>query len=285
MKPILQKLPLSVGLSFLIDRFETPYFETPWHHHDEIEIVICDGGYGKKFIGNHVSDYQKGDLMIIGSNLPHCFIADDVYYKTDTIEKPASIVLQFQKNCFGNSFFEINEMSEINKLLEISKQGISFFGETKFLITQKLKSMIFNNKIEKITGLLYVLDLMAKSKEYKILSNIEMIGKNFKDSKRMNLIIEYVLNNFQHQIELKAIAALTKLSEPAFCRYFKTRTQKTFVSFVNEVRLDYSAKLLRESELNIAETCFESGFNNLSNFNRQFKAKYFKSPKAYRNSF
>lgn len=101
-KPLLQKLPLTFGSSFLIDRFESPYFETPWHYHQEVEIVLCDGGFGKKFVGNHVSDYVEGDLAILGSNLPHWYRADDACYQH---QKPASIVIHFLDDCFGEFFF------------------------------------------------------------------------------------------------------------------------------------------------------------------------------------
>ena len=109
-KPLLQKLPLTFGSSFLIDRFESPYFDTPWHYHEEIEIVLCDGGFGKKFVGNHVSDYAEGDLAILGSNLPHWYRADDACYQH---QKPASIVIHFLNDCFGKDFFEAEEMTEI----------------------------------------------------------------------------------------------------------------------------------------------------------------------------
>lgn len=278
-KPLLQKLPLTFGSSFLIDRFESPYFETPWHYHQEIEIVLCDGGFGKKFVGNHVSDYAEGDLAILGSNLPHWYRADDACYQH---QKPASIVIHFLDDCFGKDFFESEEMTEIKRFLETAKLGIEFYGETRAKIQEKIQNLLKADKVARMLGLIEILHLMSCSKEYRFLSENAIVGVSKKDSERMNKVFDYVLKNFKNDINLSEIANKTRFSEAAFCRYFKLRTQKTFVEFVNEIRIEYACKLLAENDLNILEICYESGFKNLSNFNRQFRKYTNNNPKAYR---
>jgi AraC-like DNA-binding protein len=280
--PLLQKLFITPGSSFLVDRFESPNFESPWHYHPEFEIVICDGGFGKKFIGNHISDYQKGDLALLGSNLPHLYRADDQCFNSSFYEKPASLVIHFLDNCFGDAFFSIEEMTEINKLLKLSKVGIEFLGDSKIEIIEKIKVMQKADKIGKFIGLIEVLSLMAKSKEYKLLSEIEMVGAGLKDSERMHLVFDYVVKNFKNKVNLSEISTITKFSEAAFCRFFKERTKKTFSQFVNEIRISHACKLLKESDMTILEIGFESGFNNLSNFNRQFKLLKGENPKTFR---
>ncbi|WP_305952241.1 AraC family transcriptional regulator [Emticicia oligotrophica] len=278
-KPLLQKLPLTFGSSFLIDRFESPYFETPWHYHQEIEIVLCDGGFGKKFVGNHVSDYIEGDLAILGSNLPHWYRADDDCYQH---QKPASIVIHFLDDCFGKDFFELAEMAEIKRFLETAKLGIEFYGESRARIQEKIQNLLKADKVTRMLGLIDTLHLMSCSKEYRILSENAIVGVSKKDSERMNEVFDYVLKNFKNDINLSEIANKTRFSEAAFCRYFKLRTQKTFVEFVNEIRIEYACKLLAENDLNILEICYESGFKNLSNFNRQFRKYTNNNPKTYR---
>lgn len=278
-KPLLQKLPLTFGSSFLIDRFESPYFETPWHYHQAIEIVLCDGGFGKKFVGNHVSDYAEGDLAILGSNLPHWYRADDACYQH---QKPASIVIHFLDDCFGKDFFELAEMAEIKRFLETAKLGIEFYGETRAGIQEKIQNLLKADKVARMLGLIDILHLMSCSKEYRILSENAIVGVSKKDSERMNEVFDYVLKNFKNDINLSEIANKTRFSEAAFCRYFKLRTQKTFVEFVNEIRIEYACKLLSENDLNILEICYESGFKNLSNFNRQFRKYTNNNPKTYR---
>lgn len=278
-KPLLQKLPLTFGSSFLIDRFESPYFETPWHYHQEVEIVLCDGGFGKKFVGNHVSDYVEGDLAILGSNLPHWYRADDTCYQH---QKPASIVIHFLDDCFGEFFFELSEMTEIKRFLETAKLGIEFYGETRVKIREKIQNLLKADKVVRMLGLIEILHQMSCSKEYRFLSENAIVGVSKKDSERMNEVFDYVLKNFKNDINLSEIANKTRFSEAAFCRYFKLRTQKTFVEFVNEIRIEYACKLLAEHDLNILEICYESGFKNLSNFNRQFRKFTNNNPKTYR---
>jgi len=278
-KPLLQKLPLTFGSSFLIDRFESPYFETPWHYHQEVEIVLCDGGFGKKFVGNHVSDYVEGDLAILGSNLPHWYRADDACYQH---QKPASIVIHFLDDCFGEFFFELSEMTEIKRFLETAKLGIEFYGETRAKIQEKIQNLLKADKVVRMLGLIEILHQMSCSKEYRFLSENAIVGISKKDSERMNEVFDYVLKNFKNDINLSEIASKTRFSEAAFCRYFKLRTQKTFVEFVNEIRIEYACKLLAEHDLNILEICYESGFKNLSNFNRQFRKFTNNNPKTYR---
>lgn len=282
--PLLQKLPLTFGSSFLIDRFESPHFETPWHYHQAIEIVLCDGGFGKKFVGNHVSDYHEGDLAILGSNLPHWYRADDIFYQQSAAQKPASIVIHFLDDCFGKDFFEIAEMSEIKRFLETAKLGIEFYGETKAKIQGKVQNLLKTDKVARMLGLIEILHLMSCSKEHQFLSENAIVGVSKKDSERMNEVFDYVLKNFKNDINLSKIASKTRFSEAAFCRYFKLRTQKTFVEFVNEIRIEHACKLLIENDFNILEICYESGFKNLSNFNRQFRKYTDSNPKTYRQS-
>jgi AraC-like DNA-binding protein len=278
-KPLLQKLPLTFGSSFLIDRFESPYFDTPWHYHEEIEIVLCDGGFGKKFVGNHVSDYAEGDLAILGSNLPHWYRADDACYQH---QKPASIVIHFLNDCFGKDFFEAEEMTEIKYFLKTANLGIEFYGQTRTKIQEKIQCLLQADKVARMLGLIEILHLMSVTKECRFLSENAIVGVSKKDSERMNEVFNYVLKNFKNDINLSEIANKTRFSEAAFCRYFKLRTQKTFVEFVNEIRIEYACKLLAENDLNILEICYESGFKNLSNFNRQFRRYTKNNPKTYR---
>ena len=278
-KPLLQKLPLTFGSSFLIDRFESPYFDTPWHYHQELEIVLCDGGFGKKFVGNHISDYSEGDLAILGSNLPHWYCADDACYQH---QKPASIVIHFLVDCFGKDFFESEEMTEIKYFLKTANLGIEFYGATRTKIKEKIQSLLNADKVARMLGLIEILHLMSTTKEYQFLSENAIVGVSKKDSERMNEVFNYVIKNFKNDINLSEIANKTRFSEAAFCRYFKLRTQKTFVEFVNEIRIEYACKLLAENDLNILEICYESGFKNLSNFNRQFRKYTNNNPKTYR---
>jgi AraC-like DNA-binding protein len=173
-------------------------------------------------------------------------------------------------------------MTEIKRFLETAKLGIEFYGETRVKIREKIQNLLKADKVVRMLGLIEILHQMSCSKEYHFLSENAIVGISKKDSERMNEVFDYVLKNFKNDINLSEIASKTRFSEAAFCRYFKLRTQKTFVEFVNEIRIEYACKLLAEHDLNILEICYESGFKNLSNFNRQFRKFTNNNPKTYR---
>ncbi len=282
MKPLLQKLTVSKDSSYLFERFESPFFETPLHFHEEFEIVLCDGGYGKKVIGYHTSEYFEDDLILIGSNLPHWFRAEDVFYQNNSPKKPASIVIQFRIDSFGEHFFDLTEMKKIQVLFENAKNGVAFKGETKERINTIIRGNIQKTGIQKFLILIEILEIMAQSKEAYLLSEVGMQGLSYKDSARMNIVFDQLFKHFKEEITIEQMAEKINLSKAAFCRYFKARTQKTFIEYLNAVRLNHACKLLQETEMDIFEICFESGFNNLSNFNRMFKKTFLTNPKTYR---
>ncbi|MCP9769618.1 AraC family transcriptional regulator [Lacihabitans sp. LS3-19] len=282
MKPLLQRLPNSKDSSFVYERYVSPYFETPWHYHEEYEIVLCDGGFGKKVVGNHTSEYQENDLMLLGSNLPHWFRADDIHYSIDSNPKPASIVLQFRLDSFGELFFELTEFASIKKVLEKARFGLAFYGKTRDILNERIRKNLEKSALEKFLGLFEILRIMADADEIKTLSDIGMEGISSKDSERMSIVFDQIIQNFKEDISIEKIADEVNLSKAAFCRYFKARTQKTFVEYLIGVRLNHACKLLRETDKSVIEICYESGYKNLSNFNRQFRIHFNISPKQYR---
>ncbi|MGL4631274.1 MAG: AraC family transcriptional regulator [Leadbetterella sp.] len=282
--PLFQKLPLSKDSSYIFERYVSPIFETPWHYHEEIEIVTLDHGHGQKIIGNHISEYNSGDLFLFGSNLPHWFRADDGYYNGTIEDKPSSIVIQFKYDSFGLEFFNIREMAKVRELFEKSKNGIEFFGDTKKRILAIMQNHNAEEGLQRLRYLLEILDIMIHSKEFRTVSDIAMVKVSPKDSERMNIVIDYIFNKFKEDIDLNVLADKVGMSTAAFCRYFKSRTHKTFVEYLNETKISHACKLLRDTDMPIIDICYDSGFNNLSNFNRQFRKITNQNPQTYRKS-
>ncbi|WP_133548382.1 AraC family transcriptional regulator [Salegentibacter sp. 24] len=280
-KPSFEKVDPSFGSSFSFKSFNQKHQNknhTFWHYHPEIELVYVNDGSGKRQIGSHVSYYQHGDLILIGANLPHCGFTDSL------TDHDKETVIQFSADFLGKNFWEIPEMKNVRVLLERAKNGIVFHGEDKEIIGRKIEALNSLTNYKRLLGLLEVLNMLENAKDFTLL-NAEgfVLDTALGDNNRINVIFNFVKNEFKRNIALEEIADLVSMTVPAFCRYFKKTTGKTFIQFVNEYRLVHAAKLLHEKQISINDVCFESGFNNFSHFNKQFKKFTGKSPSIYRN--
>jgi AraC-like DNA-binding protein len=282
-KPALEKVSTGFESSFSIKYYDDPSpqeYPPFWHFHPEIELVFIKGGSGKRHIGNHLSYYQSGDLVLIGSMLPHAGFTNRL------TGNESETVIQFNNDCFGSAFFDLDEMQDIRQLLERAKSGIAFQGKAKQEIGAKIEKLVKMDKFSKLIGLLRILQDMAWTEEYAILN---ADGYTFEvestDNDRINVVYSYVKTHFQRPIPLDEISDIANMTSPSFCRYFKRVSGKKFTRFVNEIRIVHACKLLTEQQLSISDIAFESGFNNFSHFNRLFKDITKKSPSAYRKQF
>ncbi|WP_420399011.1 AraC family transcriptional regulator [Flagellimonas sp.] len=279
-KPAFEAIEPTFGHSFTYQKFNenNENKNNAWHYHPELELVYINGGSGKRQIGSHVSYFRNGDLILIGSNLPHCGFTDKL-----TGNKSETIV-QMKLDFLGNDFFNIPEMKNIQTLFEVAKGGIAFFGKTKLKVGEKMEILEYQTDFQRLLSILNILNQLATSEEIKVL-NAEgfSMETEVKDNDRINIVFNHVKANFKEDISLEEIADLVSMTVPSFCRYFKKITHKTFTQFVNEYRLVHASKLLAEQPISITEVCYESGFNNFSHFNKSFKAFTGQNPSEYRN--
>ncbi|MBK7872366.1 MAG: helix-turn-helix domain-containing protein [Saprospiraceae bacterium] len=279
MKAALEKIEPVFGNSFTIRQFTDSNQKPFWHFHPEYEIVYISKGRGKRHIGDHISYYEDGDLIFLGPNLPHFAFTEELF------EEHVEVVIQMKADFLGREFFERPEMQLIRQTFERSEQGLIFHGDTKKLIGDRILGMMHMNNFDRLLELLSVLQMMATSKEYNILNvSNYALEVSAQDHDRMDMIYTYVQEKFQEDISLDAVANRISMTVPAFCRYFKKLTRKTFTEFVNEIRVAHACRLLGDEHLSIAAVSFESGFNNLSHFNKQFKNITGVSPREYRKS-
>ncbi|MEO1518088.1 MAG: AraC family transcriptional regulator [Bacteroidota bacterium] len=279
MKASLEKIEPVFGSSFTIRKFtELNTDRAPfWHFHPEFEIVYISNGSGKRHIGNHISYYEGGDLIFLGPKLPHLSFTDELK------EAHTEVVLQMRPDFLGSGFWDIPEMMHIRQLFERARQGLSFRNPIKDAIGQRLIEMHSMSHFDRLVELVRILQDMALSDEYEMLQASGFgLEVSPQEQQRINIIYQFVDANYQRAMRLEEIAAEVNMTVPAFCRYFKKLTQKTFTQFVNEYRVAHACKLLAEEHLGISEVCFESGFNNFSHFNKQFRLVTSKSPSAYR---
>lgn len=280
-KPALEHINPSFGSSFTLVKFDKNKNQNTnyWHYHPEIELVYVNGGSGKRQIGSHISHYTGGDLILIGSNLPHCGFTDKF------TGNKSEIVIQFQPEFINSLTADKPEMHHISLLIERSKFGLAFRGKTKTNIGVRIQNLVEQQGFNRFIGLLSILHDLQGSEDYQILNATGYsMQANVEDNERINRIFNHVKTHFQDAIALDDMAEMAGMTTPSFCRYFKKMSGKTFTTFVNEYRLVHASKLLSENTLSITEICFESGFNNFSYFNKSFKKFTGKTPSEYRNT-
>lgn len=277
--PPLEKVVMPHESSILIRHFHKDHRNTRpyWHFHPELELVYVKGGSGKRHIGSHLSYFNDGELVLIGSNLPHQGFTERL------CGKESETVIQMLPNFLGESFFDIPEMIGISKLFERAKKGLVFGKDVQKLVGEKIISLVHKSNFEQVLGLLDILKDLSLSDDYKILNadGFLMVAKP-QDNDRLNKVLNHIKENFQDSISLEEICDMVGMTEPSFCRYFKKITAKTFTQFLNEYRLVHASKLLSEKQISITEVCFESGFSNYSHFVEKFKKFTGKSPSEYR---
>ena len=267
-KPILEKVYPGFGSSVLVKK-HTEFLKTnkaSWHFHPELELVYVNKGQGKRHIGNHLSYFNNSQLLLIGPNLPHNGFTDRL--TTNGFET----LIQFKEDFLGTDFFEIPEMKKIKELFERSKKGILFGLETKIKIGYKIEKLVEKNGFKKLLVFLEILNILSKTEDYTIL-NVDgyAVETELQDSSKLDTIYKHINTNFKEHISLDQIASVATMTVPAFCRYFKKVTGKTFTKLVNEYRVVHATKLLSESTMSITDIAYECGFNNFSHFNKLFK--------------
>lgn len=269
------------GSSFFVRRFKQKNFPSPYHYHPEYELTLIVEGSGKRYVGTSMQDYSAGDLVLLGSNLPHCWKTGD-----SPTGNSVSVVVHFKDDFMGGEFLHKPEMSRILQLLQSSHSGLQFTGDIT-AITNKMEGLVGEtDNYRKLIVLLNILhelsaapacNLLQKPGAYATLSVAER--------ERINRVMTYLLDNFRQQVTLSDAAAKANMATHAFCKYFKRLTRKTFLEAVNDNRIDFAVRQLVYTDKTISQICFESGFNDVSNFHKTFKARMAISPLSYRNKF
>jgi AraC-like DNA-binding protein len=285
MKPALEHLPKEKDNSFVVKFFDYNYYPTPWHYHPEYEIVMVTESTGKRFIGDHISDFHPGNLAFLGPNIPHTYRNDEKYYEERSALRAKSIVIHFTESSLGNDFLELPEAKSLHKLFEDSLHGLDVYGETHDSISKKLYHIVNLSGLRRWLCLVDILMELSESKTLSLITKTTHIGYNEKESKRLCSVFDWITNNFEKDIKLAEAAQIAQMNENAFSRFFSLRTRKTFSGFVQELRLQKAAKLLVENDMTITEVCYECGYNNVSNFNRQFLNHYQMNPMKYKKMF
>ena len=263
-----------------------PYFANPYHYHPELELTYILEGTGIRYIGDSMEPFGPGDLVLVGSNLPHLWRNDPVYYRGQSRRKARAIVVQFREDVLGQDLWELPEMKKMRNLIRRSRQGVKITQKTNREIKDHLVEMPSLSGARQVISLLTILDRIAEARDTRTLTTRAFsTSVTETGTERMNRVLAYVFEHFSEEISLETMASITNLSPTSFCRYFKAHTNKTFSGFVIETRIRHACKLILKEELALSEIAFLSGFGSASYFTKQFKRTLNMTPLAYKKRF
>ncbi|RYC71522.1 MULTISPECIES: AraC family transcriptional regulator [Spirosoma] len=288
MKQPLRKDLEPVSASFLVKELVEPHFDPNWHFHPHYQLFMVEEGTGTRFIGDSIRPFGPGDLVFLGPNLPHLWRSDQAFFDRSSGLLTKGIVVYFSEGFLGADFINKPEMAALRQLFELSRRGLEWIGDTRDRTEAALRNLTQQPiSFDRVLSLLTLLNELAHATNYRLLTSTgytntvkpyEIDGSGYR---RMQIVHDYVMDHFSDEIHLAAIADLAGMTAPAFCRYFKSHANKTFLDFVAEVRIGHACKLLVKGDLSVAQISFESGFRTLSNFNRQFRQITGQTPSGY----
>jgi len=282
---LLEKIIVKEDESFSIGVFQDNLEKSTWHYHNNFEISFITEGSGKRIVGDSIEEFQPGDLAFIGSNLPHVWIADK---ETRMLSKRTleMVFLQFNLNILSDQLLSLPEFSNVKKALVLSERGIQIIGDTLNQVSEVMLQLPYLKSFERMIHFFILMDLIGKSKTNIQLASKEYLKIRFKTgNKRVADIHEYLMNNYREEVNLKELAGLVNMAEGSLCRFFKMNMGITVFEYLNKIKTEFACKLLMDPDLSILEVCLDSGFNNVSHFNKQFKKITGVPPSEYRKRF
>jgi AraC-like DNA-binding protein len=263
-----------------------PNINNRWHYHPEIELISFHKGLGTQFVGDHISRFEPGDVVLVGCNLPHFWKYDDEFYDDQQGADPYSTVIHFFENFVGERFLHLPETRHIKALLDRAKRGILFKGKNALKVAEMINNIYKAAGIDQIIALITCLSAIALCEEFELLTSV---GFNYSlwgaENKRINAVYKYSFDNFQRKIKQSEIAEIAGMTSNSFCRFFKNHTGKTYSDFITDIRVGYACKLLISDKMSVKEVCFDSGFNSFSCFHEYFKKLTGKTPQGYQKAY
>jgi AraC-like DNA-binding protein len=283
MKPILVRERKTLNTSIGFDSAEYNHFYNPWHYHPEFELTLIIKSYGQRQVGDSIENFEPGDLVLVGQNLPHVWKNDEIFFSGKANMIAQAIVVKFLPDFAGTDFLNRPELTKVRKLLfELAPRGVKPTGNLRKKVEQIMLKMLTMDNTERLIHLLMILDLLSKSKEFKLLASISYRNEKKENTHRLSKVLDFIMENYQENITLEDVASIINMNRNAFCRFFKKGTRKSLFTILNEVRISKACQHLVQTDMNISEVCYANGFNNISSFNKAFKKIIGTSPLRYR---
>jgi len=285
MKPVFEQTPRVQWESFHCEVVRGTSYNAAWHFHPEFQITLVIKSFGHRLVGDNIAPLQSGDLVLVGSNLPHVWQQEQTR-REHSGHPVQAIIVRFLETFAGKDFLQIPEMDAVRQLLKRSARGLQVAGPTREIVAAKMQRLSIARGLERISGLLSVLDTLAHSRDLRPIASPGFVPVlESSDQDRMQRVCDYINTHLDAVIDRTQVAREAHLSEGAFSRFFKLRTGKTLPQYVNELRVGRACRLLVENEMKITDIALECGFTNLANFNRRFHEIVGLPPRDYRRQF
>jgi AraC-like DNA-binding protein len=280
MKPTYKPVSLVDSKSFQVVRQDNKQeFDFPWHYHPEFELTFIPNSQGIRYVGNNIENFSENDLVLLGSNLPHCWINT-----ADEFEPSGAVVIYLNQDLV--KWLCAEQFEAINLLFEKSNQGIKFHRSVALQFKSRLYDLLDANPFEKYIILLQILHELSSTSKFRLLSPMGFVYElNHTNNERINAVYQYVRQNYQRKILLAEVAAHVSMSEEYFSRFFSKSLKKSFITFLNEYRINRACKLLIHTDKQVSEICYNTGFESIPFFYRQFKKIMNSPPQAYRMQY
>ncbi|WP_085536887.1 AraC family transcriptional regulator [Massilibacteroides vaginae] len=281
-----EQLPIDDHQPIIARHYDYNRFTYPWHFHCEYEIIYVREGHGERFVADNIGTFGAGDIIFLGSNLPHYMRSSVEYFSENSRKRVTGVVIQFQEDFMAHAIDNYIDLKPIKDLLTKSKRGLLFTSHSNKKIVEQIELLPSYNGIDRFVNLLLLLDRMARSNNKRLLGSRQFDNSLslFTDD-RLVKVLSYVNYHYTEKINLEEVAAKIPMNVTAFCRYFKEKSGRTFMDYILDLRIGYACKLLSGRPMDITQISIASGFNSVSHFNRIFKRKINMTPTEYKTRF
>lgn len=284
MKELLEEIKLNPDESFYIGIFQDHIDKSHWHYHQEFELSFITEGDGKRIVGDSTEEFHPGDLIFIGPRIPHVWFPEEKHKRQHSGRTLESVYMLFNQEILPDSMISLPEFKNIRKAITLSERGVQITGDTLNEVSRIMLQLPYMNNIRRLMLFYEIMDLIGQSTSFSYLASADYVKSRFETtSSRVKNIHEFLMKNYQNDIDLKEVAEVAHMAPASVCRFFKSSTGLTIFEYLNKIKIEYSCQLLLNTDLNILDISYDCGFNNLSHFNKQFKKFIGVTPTQFRH--
>ncbi len=283
MKELLEEIKLNPEESFYIGIFQDHIDKSHWHYHQEFELSFITEGAGKRIVGDSVEEFHPGDLIFIGPRIPHVWFPEGKHMRQHSGRTLESVYMLFNNDILPKAMTELPEFENIRKAITLSERGARITGDTLNEVSRIMLQLPYMNRIKRLMFFYEIMDLIGKSASFSYLASEQYVKTKFEtNNSRVNKIHEFLMKNYQDKVDLEEVAEVIHMAPASVCRFFKSATGLTVFEYLNKIKIDYSCKLLLNTDLSVVDISYDCGFNNLSHFNKQFRKFLGQTPSQFR---